>query len=78
MGQVYPGSPIYSNDTAEKRVNYFKSGLEKITWIKNVKCLAFPYFIGCGLAGGDWKVYSKILEEFSENNKNIEVVLYKI
>lgn len=27
--------------------------------------LAFPYKIGCGLAGGDWRVVSKMLQDFS-------------
>lgn len=31
--------------------------------------IAFPYGIGCGLAGGDWNIISKYLEEFSEEVK---------
>lgn len=30
------------------------------------KTVAFPYMIGCGLAGGDWNVILKMIEEFSE------------
>lgn len=39
--------------------------------------IGFPYKIGCGLAGGDWNVVSKILEsEFSGNSWNVEIWEY--
>ena len=37
----------------------------------------FPYKVGCGLAGGDWNILSKILEDgFKEHN--IDVFVHKI
>jgi hypothetical protein len=27
--------------------------------------IAFPYGIGCGLAGGNWKRYEEMIEEFA-------------
>jgi O-acetyl-ADP-ribose deacetylase (regulator of RNase III) len=42
-----------------------------------IKSVAMPYFIGCGLAGGDWKVYYKIISDWSNENE-IDVVLYDI
>jgi hypothetical protein len=32
-----------------------------------------PYKIGCGLAGGNWEIYKKMLEECST-----KIVLYSI
>jgi len=31
--------------------------------------IGFPYGIGCGLAGGDWKKYKKMLEDFASQVK---------
>lgn len=32
--------------------------------------VGFPYMIGCGLAGGDWKVVEGMIREFSERVSN--------
>ena len=34
-----------------------------------------PYFIGCGLGGGDWNIIKVILEEEFKNNN---LILWKI
>ena len=39
--------------------------------------IAFPYKIGCGLAGGDWNIIKKMLEEFSEKVEQKVVVVTK-
>ena len=41
------------------------------------KVVAFPMYIGCGLAGGDWKIMHNILKEFSEQIP-WDVVLVKL
>lgn len=38
------------------------------------KSIALPYGIGCGLAGGDWNVVYKVIDEVFKNH---EVTLYK-
>lgn len=38
--------------------------------------VAFPYNIGCGLAGGDWKIIQKFLNDFSGKIKQ-QVVIVK-
>lgn len=40
--------------------------------------LAFPYGMGCGLAGGDWRIVSSILESVESNFPNIEFQIYKL
>jgi O-acetyl-ADP-ribose deacetylase (regulator of RNase III) len=64
-------------DSYEDRKIWFKNCLEEISKTKP-KSLAFPYNIGCGLAGGNWKDYYSILEQFSKDNPNIKIVLYKL
>lgn len=40
--------------------------------------LAFPYGMGCGLAGGDWNIVSAILESVEAGYDNIEFEIYKL
>lgn len=37
--------------------------------------IAFPYMIGCGLAGGDWLVVEKLLQEFSDKVPNKVIIV---
>ena len=39
--------------------------------------IGIPYGIGCGLAGGDWNVVSKMLEDI-EHSENVLFIAYKI
>jgi hypothetical protein len=77
--QYYPSTAKYSNDSKDKRVIWFKSCLNHIALIPNIKnqSIAMPYNIGCAAAGGDWPTYSKMIEEFANKNQ-IHVTLYKI
>ena len=36
---------------------------------------AFPYKIGCGLAGGKWSKYEAMIEAFAEANPDVEVTI---
>lgn len=48
-----------------------KSHLDDYAALKNA-IIGFPYKIGCGLAGGDWSIISKIIEdEFQDYNVEI-------
>ena len=75
--QYYPTVPKYSNDSAKKRIDWFKDCLDQIALIDNVNSVAMPYNIGCGLAGGNWSVYYNMLEVFT-NKHQIKITLYKI
>jgi hypothetical protein len=75
MGKPYK----YGNrveDSFEKRLLWFKTCLFEISKLKP-KSLAFPYNIGCGLAGGNWEDYLATLRYFSEYFQ-IPLTLYKI
>jgi hypothetical protein len=76
--QFYPSPPRYSNDSAERRIEWFKECLalvEKkiIDGGKSLKkgeeskkvSIAFPYGIGCNLGGGDWRVYAPMIDDFA-------------
>lgn len=62
-------------DTAEKRLEAFKTCLRLFkdelgcnnSSINLIKSVAFPDKIGCGLAGGDWRLYKAALEDFAKN-----------
>lgn len=43
--------------------------------ITNIK-VGLPYLIGCGLAGGDWKIVYPMLERLSDHHK-IDIYLYE-
>ena len=51
-GQNYPGKSKKS-DTPQLRIQWFQACLNQILLIPNLKTIAFPYLIGCDLAGGD-------------------------
>lgn len=60
------------NDTYQNRKNWFKECLS-ILDENNYENVAIPHGIGCGIAGGKWDDYIKMLEEC-----RTKIVLYKI
>lgn len=64
FAQFQPGK-CDNKETSEVREAWFKSCLDKIGKIKNLREIAFPYKIGCGLAGGDWNSYKTMIEKFA-------------
>lgn len=83
MGQYFPGSyaPNTDKDNEAKRRYYFFKGLLKISEIEDLKSVAFPTFIGCGIGGGDWRVYLDLLLKFSDyvyEQQKCEVYLYHL
>lgn len=42
---------------------------------RNNLSIALPYKIGCGLAGGDWNIVEKIIEDIFDNS-NVKCVIY--
>ena len=80
LAQYGMGKPYkYGNkveDSFEKRLLWFKTCLFEISKLKP-SSVAFPYNIGCGLAGGNWEDYLAALNHFS-NYFQIPVTLYKI
>lgn len=85
FAQYSPGKPnsfsrYYKDDDIEAikdsfidRQKYFKECLDLIDNDPNITIVAMPYLIGCGLAGGSWSDYEKLL-----NDSVTDIVLYKI
>lgn len=79
VGQYYPGkSSKNAIDSAKNRERYFELGLEKIAAIPDLESIAFPYMIGCGLAGGDWNVYQNLIENFAISRNDVKVAIVKL
>ena len=79
LGQYYPSKAKYPNDNELLRIKAFKNGLNKIAKQITLTCnIAFPYKIGCGLAGGKWPVYEEMIKEFANNNKHLTIYIVKL
>lgn len=80
MGQYYPGHSVYPDsdrDGIQTREKAFEECLKKIAKIPNITSIAFPWKIGCNLAGGDWISYRKMIKNFALDNPNIYVKIYQ-
>lgn len=79
LAQFYPGKPKYQNSKKDgylAREKAFADCLTQISAISEIKSIAFPYNIGCNLAGGDWETYYNMIESF-EKQIDADVVIYK-
>lgn len=87
FGQVAMGKPGRYNsgglpDSSEDRQKYFKLALDdlakQIQTTATKASLAFPYRVGCGLAGGNWEIYSAMLESYAAEHPLFKIVLYRL
>lgn len=81
-GQLRPGVPSTEPyDDTYARTHAFigaLNGLLKTMQDKNLSSIAFPGYIGCGLAGGNWKTYSNIISAAADSFVDIEFsIIYK-
>lgn len=75
----------YTNDTAVARLHHFRNGLLDLetklpsTLLMKEPTIAFPYMIGCGLAGGKWEDYRPLIDDFADrvNTKGWCVKVYE-
>lgn len=77
--QRFPGHPR-GGDISTMRLKWFRQCLWSISKIPGIQSVAFPYKIGCGLAGGNWENdYYPLLERFNSycESVGIEVILCK-
>jgi O-acetyl-ADP-ribose deacetylase (regulator of RNase III) len=79
-GQLKPGKPSPGRDSAASRLQAFRKALDQIAELPKLKSIGFPYGIGCGLAGGDWKEYETLLEKFAERvgENGVSVILCQL
>jgi len=85
LPSAYPLAPgETSTETALLRERWFSMGLAQLAERVRERfhepvTIAFPYHIGCGLAGGDWSKYSAIIAGFADEVRRCghEVVIYR-
>ena len=73
--QFAPGKAGRGDDSAEKRLQWFRSCLRRVGRLAGVSSVAVPYGIGCGLAGGNWDDYEAELQGFAKAYPHLKVVL---
>ncbi len=84
LGQYYPGKPQEMNakiDSPKIREQYFYNCLVAISKIPDLKSIAFPDHIGCGLADGNWEHYLEMITRFEKyiyNKNETRVLIYKL
>jgi len=75
--QYLPGKAVIKEK--ELRLWWFELCLQAIIdHLPPDKSYAFPYGIGCGLAGGRWEDYFKLIEQFSHHPNIKHVSIYKL
>jgi hypothetical protein len=56
-----------SNNQRDKRLEWFQNGLDEIgDQLLDAKKIYFPYKIGCGMAGGNWVDYLKMIQDWTK------------
>ncbi len=86
LAQYAPGKPgryaPLAMDDPRKRQTWFRTALFTAVDILEENghspvTLHVPYTIGCGLAGGDWRVYCRIIEEVAHET-NVDIVIVRL
>jgi hypothetical protein len=78
-GQRYGGKPGGERDSSAAREEYFKSGLDDIKrQVPDLKSIAFPEKIGCGIGGGDWRTYQTMIHEFARDMPGCTVYIVSL
>lgn len=79
MGKPYSwnNSKNTFRDGYEDRVKWFKECLARVAELQPTS-VAMPFGIGCGLAGGDWKLYEKVISQWGKCHPEIKIALYRL
>jgi hypothetical protein len=88
FGQYTPGKakPNSVLDKSSDREKYFQNGLDALIDFFDRTTepitIAVPYKIGCGLAGGQWNHYKKMLDDFEktmiDKGMYIDMTIYEL
>ena len=75
----YKGGECDERETTGQREIWFKECLESLEEdVIDLQSLAFPYRIGCGIAGGNWRAYEGMIKSWAEKHPGITVAIYKL
>lgn len=81
--QYYPGRSKYQESNLDgviAREKYFHKGLLNLAKISNLESVAFPWRIGCSIAGGNWQHYLGTITNFAnyiEKTQGAKVIIYR-
>lgn len=68
-------------DTKENRKIWFVKCLEDLSEqlkdLPDISSVAFPYLIGCGLAGGNWKHYNEMILKWAKEHSHLRIFLVR-
>lgn len=71
-----------TEETFDDRIYWFQKCLDGMLHFTRTQgkplSFAFPYNIGCGLAGGTWELYLNEIKKFSQSEWVKEVVIYHL
>jgi O-acetyl-ADP-ribose deacetylase (regulator of RNase III) len=76
-GQDAPGKASAA-ETKAQRLTWFQNALLQLADVPDLKSVAFPHGIGCGLAGGSWRQYEAALVEFAALVPETEVYIVQM
>ena len=76
-GQDAPGKASAA-ETKAQRLTWFQNALLQLADVTDLKTVAFPHGIGCGLAGGSWAQYEAALVEFAAFVPETEVYIVQM
>jgi len=83
FAQFYPGGLRYPDsdlDGIKAREKYFHQCLLRVAKITDLESIAFPYKVGCGIAGGNWEHFLGTLTNFAKyvkEQQGTRVVIYQ-
>ena len=75
--QRSPGRAGREHDTASHRAHWFRQCLHAMVMLRT-ESIAFPCYIGCALAGGEWHRYHRMITTFAHQNPTIRVIIVKL
>ena len=74
----YGRTKCHTDYMAFKRCLQKIAALMKSAGMSRFKTIAFPYGIGCGLAGGDWRIVLKMLQSLADEiQQDVVIVRFK-
>lgn len=65
-------------DSLEQRERWFQECLDAVSRVDPLPTsIAFPMHIGCGLGGGRWQNYERMIHAFAANHPHVSVLIVK-
>ena len=74
--QIHGGGPGRGADDAAHREHYFAHCLDAIVpALPRIESIAFPKYIGCEIAGGNWDNYGRMIRQFAGLHPHLQVFI---